>query len=409
MASGAVDKVNSPQTTLQPRNRSLRDNEELTRATTKYMVGTLEWAAPIFQGVTVFASGVYDPYTDHSRTIVLGLALAHLLLIPAYARGFGPFARGGWWMTWCVLQCLSVNAVLATLSREGTYANVILGVPGSIYSATLWLFLAFYPWLPPSRIRLRVLFEWLLLSSYYAYFLVLAWLKNGELTWLNVKSAGMSFLWLLIGYLFGKAIGKMCVAAAQKQLEVQQQNFEEFFAFLHSHVKSSIAAIRMDLGDPLRVREKLDELEKTISSYRVELLLAQEQVPLAALFSERIRTFTGILEVTGTPRLGALTVARPIGVLVGRALGDLLKNAAKYGATAVQISCDISDGKICLEIADNGPGFPAEVLDDDTRSLHRLRLATRDLGGDLTMRPRDKETGAVLILVVPLRVPEAIK
>ena len=117
----------------------------------------------------------------------------------------------------------------------------------------------------------------------------------------------------------------------------------------------------------------------------------------------------GVLEMTGTPRLGGLTVARPIGVLVGRALGDLLKNAAKYGATAVQISCDPSGGRIRVEIADNGPGFPADVLDDDRRSLHRLRLAARDLGGDLTMRPREMGTGAILTLVVPLRVPEATR
>jgi hypothetical protein len=380
---------------------TLLDNETLTRVTTKYMVGNLEWTGLAFQGTTLFVSAIYDPYSGNEKTIVLGIAIAHLLIMPVYYRGLGPMSLGGWWMIAYPLQAIFVNTLLAAMAKPDTYGHTITCVPGCNYSATMWLFLAYYPWLPPGLIRWRRPFELLMLAAYYGFFLILAWFNNHGLSSLILKSAGISFGWLVIAYIMGVAIAKMCFAAAEKQLEVQHQNFTEFFDFLHSHVKAGITAIRKELADPLRAREKLDELEDAVGEYRIDLLLAQEQVPLAALFSERIRTFTGVLQMIETPRLGQLTVPRPIGVLVGRALGDLLKNAAKYGGTAVSIRCDISDGEIRLTIADNGPGFSADILDDESHSLYRLRAAARDLGGDLTLRSPDAQTGAVVSLAVP--------
>jgi len=392
-----------------PRLQRLQNDEELTRVTTKYMVGTLEWAGPVYQALALFTSAVYDPYSGAGRAAMLGLVVLHIALAPLYYRGYGPFVHGGWWIPAYFLQCMLVSGLPAWLSPPHTYGVHSGWIPCSNYAAAAFLFLAFYPWLPAPLIRRRVFFESAMLAVYFIYFLVLSRLNNGGLGWLNVRVAALSFSWLLIGYLFGKTIGRMCVAAAQKQLEVQQRNFDEFFDFLHSHVKANIAAVRMELADPLRLREKLDELEETIGDYRLEILLAREQVPLALLFSERIRAFTGVLKMTETPRLGPLTVARPIGVLVGHALGDLLKNAANHGATMVGIRCDTSGGTIRLEIADDGPGFPASVLDDSARSLNRLRRAARDLGGDLTLRPGAMNKGSLLTLVAPLRVPEVAR
>lgn len=393
--------ANARRSATQPRIHRLLDNEALTRETTKYMVGNLEWSGLVFQATVLFVSGIYDPYIAKYKLIIMGMAFAHLLITPVWYRRLGPLSLGGWWMITYPLAAILVNTLLAAMSRPHTYGHTLTCVPGCNYSATMWLFIAYYPWLPPGLIRWRRPFELLMLSSYYGFFLVLAWLNNGYLNSLILKSAAVSFGWLLIAYIMGVAIAKMCFAAAEKQLDVQHQNFSEFFDFLHSHVKAGITAIRKELADPLRANEKMDELEDTVGEYRIALLLAQEQVPLAALFSERIRTFTGVLQMTETPRLGQLTVTRPIGVLVGRALGDLLKNAAKYGGTAVGIRCDTSGGRIQLEIEDNGPGFPADILDDESRSLHRLRAATRDLGGDLTVRSSDTETGAVVSLTVP--------
>lgn len=125
------------------------------------------------------------------------------------------------------------------------------------------------------------------------------------------------------------------------------------------------------------MREKLDELEQAVSDRRVQFLLSGRRAPLATLVSERIRTFTGVLTLTETPRVGAVTVRREVGVLVGRALGDLLKNAAVHGAGCAAVRMRAAAGRLDLEIADDGPGLPPSVLDDPARSLHRLRAAAR--------------------------------
>ncbi|MGR4880935.1 ATP-binding protein [Streptomyces sp. LARHCF249] len=383
--------------------RRLADREQLTSTTIRYMVGNLEWSGPVFQAMTLFVSSVFDPYGGSGNTIVLFLAFAHLAFVPFYLRGYGPLARGGWWTIGYPVQALLINALLMAMSEPGTFGESILCVPGCNYSAPMWLFLAYYPWPWGRLVRWRRAAEAAALAGYFSYFLLLAYVNNGGLARAHVVSAAVSAMWLSVGFILGMAISKMCMAAAEKQIEVQQQNFAEFFDFLHSHVKSGIASIRADVADPPRVHEKLDELEVAVSNYRIELLLTREQVPLAALLSERIRTFSGVLRIASTPRVGPASVGRPIGVLVGRALGDLLSNSAKYGATAVDIACDLTRSRILIEVADDGPGLPEGVLDDESRSLNHLRGAARSLGGELTARPGADGTGTVMQLDVPLQ------
>ena len=387
--------------------RRLADREQLASTTIKYMVGNLEWSGPVFQSMTLFVSWIFDPYHGGGRTIVAVLAVAHLLLAPLYYFGYGPLARGGWWALGYPVQALLVNILLMALSDPGTFGGSILCVPGCNYSAPMWLFLAYYPWPPPSVIRWRRSAEWVALAAYFVFFLLLVYVNNGNVQKLHVLSAAISVMWLSVGYILGMAISKMCVAAAEKQIEVQQRNFAEFFDFLHSHVKSGIASIRADVNDPPRVQEKLDELEKAVSAYRIELLLTREQVPLAALLSERIRTFSGVLNIGSTPRVGPASVARPIAILIGRALGDLLSNSTNHGATAVDIACRISRNQISIEVIDDGPGLPEGILDDEARSLHRLRGAARSIGGELSAYICAEKTGTIMRLDIPLHNKKA--
>ena len=224
--------------TSQPQPQELMDSKRLGRETTREMVRTLEWAAPVFQGVVLFGSGINDPYPSYGRTIILCLATAHLVLIPFYVRGYGPVTRSASWMTLYITQCLLVNTLQAALSTPRTYGDSLSCVPGCNYSAPVWLLMAFYPWLPLGFVHFRRLFEGTLLGIYYCFFLLLARLNNGSLSFLNVKSASMSLSWLLVAYLFGEALGWMCRVAARKQLYMERQNYAEFFDFLHSHVKS---------------------------------------------------------------------------------------------------------------------------------------------------------------------------
>ncbi|MGW4221730.1 sensor histidine kinase [Streptomyces bacillaris] len=371
------------------------------------MIGNLEWSGPVFQAMTLFVSSIFDPYQGNGDRIVLVLAAVHLALAPLYFIGYGPLARGGWWALGYPVQALLVNGLLMLMSDPGTYGSSILCVPGCNYSAPMWLFLAYYPWPTQAVVRWRRLLEWAALTAYFLVFLLLVYANNGRIEWSYVASAAVSTMWLSVGYILGMAISKMCMAAAEKQIEVQQRNFVEFFDFLHSHVKSGIASVLTSVDDPPRVQEKLNELEQTVSDYRIELLLTRESVPLAMLLSERIRTFSGVLSIRTTPRVGPASVPRPIAILVGRALGDLLSNAAKHGARTVDIDCCVSRRRISVEIADDGPGLPHGVLEDEARSLNHLRAAARSVGGDLTARARKSGAGTTMLFDIPLRDKKA--
>jgi hypothetical protein len=379
-------------------------DEELARSTARRLVGAVEWSSPVYQAAMLLGTLIADPYHPVQRTAVAVLVAAHLLiLVPAYARGHGPFNRGGMWLAAPALQCVTINALLAVLAVPGSFGSNPISFPGGAYANGIFALLALYPWLPPQLNRSKVAIELALITAYGGYLLALTQLAGGApLSMRVVESVGLPTMWLFVGYALGKAGGMVCVRAARAQVDVQQQSFQEFFNFLHSHVKANVAAVRAELPvEAYGSRQKLAELETAVSRYRVELLLAQERIPLAALFSERIRAFTGTLRIDRTPRVGGMTVVRPVGVLISRALGDLLKNAAVHGAGSVSIDFRRMHGMAVMTVTDDGPGFPASVLDDEGRSLSRLRAAARDLGGELRMLPA-ADAGAVLELSVPL-------
>jgi hypothetical protein len=380
-------------------------DEQLTRSTARRLADAAEWANPVFQSAVLLGSAIVDPYRPAQRTVVVALGAVHLfVLLPIYARGGGPFSRGGRWLAVSAIQCVTVNALIAWLSVPGTFGTSEASLPASLYVNGTIVLLALYPWLPPSLRRYKVPIELALVLAYGGYLLLLTQLASDVRVNAQVAvTVGGATVWILVSYSLGKAGEMICMRVARAQVDVQQQSFQEFFSFLHSHVKANIAAVRAEL--PLEAhgpRQKLAELETAVSRYRVELLLAQERIPLAALFSERIRAFTGTLRIERTPRLGGMTVVRPVGVLVSRALGDLLKNAAVHGAHSVAIDFRRTPGMAVMTVTDDGPGFPASVLDDDGRSLSQLRAAARELGGDLQTLPPPTGTGAVLELSVPL-------
>jgi signal transduction histidine kinase len=209
-------------------------------------------------------------------------------------------------------------------------------------------------------------------------------------------------LWVLVGYLLGKALWQVALVATHRQLAAQQEAFARFIRYLHADVKSRIAAVRTVLpAHEADLRDRLDDLEDAVGAHRVDALLSADQVPVADLLHERVRTFLGAIRFAATPKVGALTVPRPVAIVIGQALGDLLSNAVKHGATTVSIDFDYDDVRATLTVDDDGPGFPDAVLEDGSKSLHRLRESARGLGGDLR-----KSVGALggtsMVVQVPI-------
>lgn len=380
-------------------------DEDLERATTRRMVGSLEWVISLWAGAIVAITASVDTFRSPVVNVALaGLAAAHFIGVPLIARYGGPFARGGRWIVGFLAFSVAVPVGFGLLVEPGSFAAGPAGTVLCNYPAGAMVLLAFYPWWQGRRGARVRLAEYGLLGFVTVLPLAMLYLVDPAPTSGDALSALIGGSYNIVGFVLGKAIGGMCRTAARTQARLQEQAYDEFFDFLHSHVKAGIAAVRAESGDPAATREKLGELEQAVGDRRVQFLLSRRQVPLATLVSERIRTFTGVLTLTDTPRVGALTVRREVGVLVATALGDLLTNVAGHGGNTAAVRMSTDAGLLCLEVTDDGPGLPAGILDDPARSLHRLRAAARAAGGDLhALTPA--AGGTTIRLRVPLDAP----
>lgn len=258
--------------------------------------------------------------------------------------------------------------------------------PGcAYYSAPPILFMTMYVYVSTDRVPLRVLQELLIVLVPVLEPLALVLLLDPEPTSTNYTAMAVGQIQLLAAYLTGRAVVQVCRVAVGRQLDTQRTSYEEFFTFLHSHVKAGLASVRAVQPDTSAMLEKLEELEQAVSDRRLQMLFVHERIPLAVVISERTRAFTGKLVFTERPRVGVLTVTHPVGRLINRALGDLLKNVLLHGGRQVKVSCSVlDDSLLVLKVLDNGPGFDPTVLDDPAKSLSSLRDDARSLNGDLT-------------------------
>jgi two-component sensor histidine kinase len=379
---------------------SLVSDQGLLTETSRSVVRTMEWTVLCYQIAILIFTTTFDYYSPVSKIIISLLIPCHIALLPAFVKGRGPFSRGGVWVPVGIAASFALNGLVFLLSPPNTYGNPWIPVQG--YSGGTFVMIAFYPWLE-GRIgrRFRWLIELLLVIGFLAFVLTLTALNNDGISSMQLRGVYSAMVWPAVGYLFGKSLGQLSIASVSRQLEIQRRDFNEFFDFLHSDVKAGIAAVRADLATmDDRASERLKELDAAVSDYRVQLALAMDQVPVAALVSERIRTFGSALNVAETPRVGALTVPRPLGIVIGRALGDLLTNIVVHGAGKAWIQFRYNAQHLVLSIRDDGPGFPAAMLDNESTSLFRLRQAAHDLGGDLVKV--DQDDGVTMELILPM-------
>jgi signal transduction histidine kinase len=368
---------------------------------TRQLVEPLEWAGFAYQGAGLIQTALVDSFNPAEKSIVLFLGAAHLALAAFAWRTKGPFIRGGGAMAWWVAGAFAIPAIVALLAAHGTYASSTACVQACTYPSAPLFFVALYPWIFTRAFARSVAGIGLVGAVCLEWFLLI-YLINGGFTRTSVLSAFSSIIWAVVAFALGRIVARLTGVVRKGEKQVQQQKNEEFFDFLHSHIKAGLAAIRLEQPDVPAMLEKVGELERTVSEQRLTQLLSMDRVPLAMLCSERIRAFTGVIHIAETPRSGARTVGSPAGALIDRALGDLLKNAVVHGAATVWVRMAPQDDMLVLEVADDGPGFDEAVMDNAGTSLYRLRAKARELGGDLTKSSR-LPRGSQLILTVPAR------
>jgi signal transduction histidine kinase len=104
--------------------------------------------------------------------------------------------------------------------------------------------------------------------------------------------------------------------------------------------------------------------------------------------------------------------------LLAQAVSNLVENAIRYGASggAIEVAVDRADGKVRIEVADHGPGIPAELRSEARKRFGRLDASRSDEGAGLglalaeaiahlhdgQLRLEDNHPGLLTMLELPL-------
>lgn len=378
-------------------------DEELARTTTRRLVGVLETAALAVQAACIAISVVIDQLTFNGQVLLGLVMLLHLLAAFGTHKTAGPLARGGPWMALWLGLIVLIPLVMAHLVGADEYGSSPACVQLCTYPMAPLAMLAFYPWWRLGRTSLRPIIEYGILAVAVLEPLALILYLHRPPVSVNYVSAGTTALINVLAYIIGKAVGQMCAVAAQAQVQLEHQNFDEFFRRLHIDFRNHINLIRSSIGNPALVEEHIDEIEEIIRKGRADMLLVQQRVPLAVLLGERLAMFEKHLIIAG-PQIGGIRVRREVALILDQAVADLLTNAVSAGATEVRVDFNVDKNEVTqLDIADNGPDFPCTVFDDPSKSLSQLRVYARELSGDLVKVA--SQDGAHLRLTVPLRPP----
>jgi len=203
-------------------------------------------------------------------------------------------------------------------------------------------------------------------------------------------------------------------------------------------LRTPVAVLRGELelalsagGDPIEVRRSLRsalaEAERLSRLAEDLLLLARQQegslvirrqpvdlLDLAGAEARRLEPVLGVrIEVTGEPVVISGDPDR-----LRQLFGNLADNSAAADASRIRVRVTRGRESVTVEVADDGPGFPADLLPqaferfvrDDTRTRRRtgaglglaiVRAVTAGHGGTVEARNAGPLGGAVIVIKLP--------
>lgn len=141
--------------------------------------------------------------------------------------------------------------------------------------------------------------------------------------------------------------------------------------------------------DTEALREDIDELEALLNSF---LDFARNQAAVAVETLDPLELVEGVVEQRRKGRKRAAitleageTPMAPMalrGLLVVRALDNLIGNALRYGSERVTVGVAQTEDALTITVEDSGPGIPPEAREDARRPFVRLDSArNQDRGG----------------------------
>jgi two-component system sensor histidine kinase RegB len=129
--------------------------------------------------------------------------------------------------------------------------------------------------------------------------------------------------------------------------------------------------------------ERCREILKRLTSLSSESEAHMAQLPVTSLIEEVIaphRDFGIAIKLEPGPRLGAEPVARRNpGVLYG--LGNIVENAVDFAHEKVTVRWRWDEEWVSIEVIDDGPGFPPEILDRIGEPYMTTRQTSEEGGG----------------------------
>ena len=168
-------------------------------------------------------------------------------------------------------------------------------------------------------------------------------------------------------------------------------------------LRTPLAALRVriesveDDEDRNRMADTIDEMNRTLDDILSLARLGRPSEPptevdLSALIDAVVEDFRDLdmpVQFEEAPRL---TMRIRTG-LMRRAVRNLIENAVKYGHGA-EVSLIPGDKAVEIQVADRGPGIPADKIEAVFDAFTRLGLAlaraiVRDAGGDIMLTNRD--------------------
>ena len=202
-------------------------------------------------------------------------------------------------------------------------------------------------------------------------------------------------------------------------IRAQEEERKRIARDLHDEVNQALTALLLRIEAaaqeaPDRLREQLDEVKRLADQAMGELLdLARQLRPtalddhgLVAALRTHVRDFDRRGPARASfwvdPRLGELSPDAQ--VVVYRVAQEAIVNAARHsGASRVEVSLEPGDGKVRLQVADNGSGF-AFAEEGKGLGLDGMRERALLVGGTLEIDSRPGK-GTTVRLEVPAGEP----
>ena len=142
-------------------------------------------------------------------------------------------------------------------------------------------------------------------------------------------------------------------------------------------------ALKEDADLLVSQAERCREILKRLTSLSSESEAHMAQLPVTSLIEEVIaphRDFGIAIKLEPGPRLGAEPVARRNpGVLYG--LGNIVENAVDFAHEKVTVRWRWDEEWVSIEVIDDGPGFPPEILDRIGEPYMTTRQTSEEGGG----------------------------